>query len=220
MKKTLVILICAMLAVPAMRAQDSYHIAFISSGAVTADGVVKTAGDDFADKAVLGWSDDSQVMKVVEQSSRRQYVLAAKALPGRKSGLIGEYLMVNRQLSTRSAAYREARRAGGSYYLGYEQNGVRKTLVPTKGMFMDELPREIWLCWYDAATGQSRVATTDFRSFVDDLIVTEALVRRLMDRMGYDEDSFLALMHNFTDEAFKGIDYTPEDLDIFVSLKY
>lgn len=200
--------------------QEVYRIVFLSREPITIDNTPKNTGDSFRSDSQIEWSEDTQVMKVVEKSSRRQYVLAAKALSGRKSGLAGEYVMINKQLSTRSAAVKEASTGGEFFYLGYEQAGTRKTLVPSCGMFMDELPQEVWLCRYSPATGRSTVVTEDFRSFQDDLLITDALVSRLMERMGEDEESRLCLMHMFADERFKDIDYTIEDLKLFLSLKY
>ena len=204
-----------------MSAQEVWQIAWLQPSPVHIGGKNLKVGDEFEDNARtrIRWSSDDQVMKVLEKESHRCLVICAKALPGRKGGKLREYIDVSQQLSTRSIAYRESADKGEAFhFIGFDKNGKTETLIPHEGMFMNNFPEEIWLCYVNTQTGEKRVETKDFRSLVRYLIITDDMVRRMMDTD--DEDSYLSLMSQFMNPEFRNIPLTKEEIQIYVTLKF
>lgn len=222
MNKLGVIIIASVVGIGNISAQDVMRISFLNPQPVMVDSKPLCEGDHFMYGEVeIAWQSETQVMKVVNEMSKRQFILSAKAIPDVTKGKLSDYLNVSNQLSTRSAAYADQTKKGSFHFIGYTDNSGNHTLMLTKGMFMDELPREIWLCYYDAEHGRNRVETKDFRSLVDDLIITDALVHRLMAGMDDESsDSYLSLMAQFMSKKFRDITLSKEEIDIYVSLKY
>lgn len=222
MNKTAILLITIMLGICSVSAQDALRISFLNPQPVIVDGKRLNKGDSFNNGEVeIEWLSENQVMKVVNERTKRQYVLSAKAIPNAAKGTLSDYLNVSNQLSTRSASYADNAKKGSVHFLGYTESGSNHTLVPFKGMFMDELPKEIWLCYYDAEHDIKRVDTKDFRSLVDDLIITDALVRRLMAGMDDEQgESYILLMAQFLSKEYRDIPLSRQEIEIYVSLKY
>lgn len=222
MKKiSIVILFSFVVVFSAVSAQDLMRISFLYPEPVTIDGKSLNKGDRFNNGDVeIEWQSETQVMKVVNETSKRQFVLTAKAIPDATKGKMSDYLNVSNQLSTRNAAYAGNVKKGSMHFVGYSDREGNHTFFPTKGMFMDELPKELWLCYYDAENKKNRIETRDFRSLVDDLIVTDALVRRLMIGMDDSSDTYLSLMSQFISKEFRDIPLTVQEIEIYVSLKY
>lgn len=221
MRKSVLISAIILVCLGRVSAQDEmYRILFLNPTPVGVDGNNMDVGSRFKKGAELQWTSDNQVMKLVNESTSRQYVLTAKALPDTRKGHLSDYLNVSNQLSTRSAAYADDVKKGSYHFVGYSDSKGNHTFVPTKGMFMDELPKELWLCYYDTERSKSRVETKDFRALVDDLIITDNLVRRLMIGMDDSDDTYLALMSQFISKEFRDIPLTVKEIEIYVSLKY
>lgn len=219
MKNRLIILF--LLISPLLKAQEVWHISWLNPSPVQIEGRPMHEGDEFAESASILWGTEDQVMKVLGKSSRRCLVLSAKAIYPQKGSGIRDYIDVCQRLSTRNAAYREQAEEGVAFhFIGYEKDGCMKTLIPREDLFLDEMPEEIWLCYANTGTGEQRVETRNFRALVDELIITDALVRRLMDQMGYDEDSYLSLMFQFMEPSHKDIPLTIEEINIYLTIKY
>ncbi len=204
-------------------AQEVWSIAWLKPSPVHIGGKVMTVGNEFEDNGhiEIQWISQDQVMKVVEKESLRMLVLCAKGLPDKKTAKLKEYINVSRKLSTRNLAYKEGLDAGRcSHYIAYEENGEMKTLIPYDNMFMDELPEEIWLCYVDTDTHEVHVETKDFRAFVDDLLITDSLVKRQMSEMPYDEGMYLSLMSQFLDTSFRNIPLSVKEIQTYLTLKY
>lgn len=220
MRKTAFIISALLLCLSNVSAQETFRILFLNPAPVGVDGQDLNVGSRFKEGAELQWQSDNQVMKIVNETSSRQFVLTSKAIPDSRKGKLSDYLNVSNQLSTRSAAYADNVKKGSSHFVGYTDSQGNHTFVPTKGMFMDELPKELWLCFYDAEHGKNRVETKDFRALVDDLIVTDSMVRRLMIGMEYSDDAYLTLMNQFISKEFRDIPLSVKEIEIYVSLKY
>lgn len=220
MNRVITILLSVILPL-SLSAQESWHIAWLRPAPVQIGGTPMNVGDEFKDRSAVEWSSENQVMKILGTDTHRCLVLSARTLPEQKGRRIRDYIDVCEKLSTRSVAYRAEVQNGVSlHFLGYEKDGERKTVVPFEGMFMDEMPYEIWLCCMNRQTGVIKVEAKDFRAFVDDLIVTDDMVRRLMAEMGYDEESYLSLLSQFLDEKHRGIPLTLDEINIYLTLKY
>ncbi len=205
----------------AAQAQGLWHIAWLKPSPVQIDGRPMQVGDEFRDGATVEWSDNDQVIKAIETESRRCLVLSARALPENSGHRLRDYIDVCEKLSTRSRTYRESvSRGEGLHYLGFVQGGRTETLIPFEGMFMDELPQEIWLCYVNTDTGEKRVETRDFRALMDDLIVTDDMVCRIIADMGYDPESYLSLLSQFMEEKHRGIPLSTEEIHLYLTLKY
>ena len=224
MKKTFKLVVLLLLGFCPALAQDLFRISYVDPSPVVINGKQLHKGDRFEySDAVVEWQSDDQVIKVVDEQTKRQYVLSAKFLPGTKKEKISAYFDVARQTATSSryAGHLDEIRKGGFHFLGYSDNEGNHTVVPTKGMSMREMPKEIWLCFFNPENGNNRLETKDFRSFVDDIKKTDALVRKKMNDVGNtDEDDYLILMLQYLSDEFKDIPLTKQELDIFVSLKY
>lgn len=215
------LIIFFLLITPLLKAQEVWHISWLNPSPVQIEGRPMHEGDEFTESASILWETEDQVMKVLGKSSRRCLVLSARATFPKKGTDIRDYIDVCQRLSTRNAAYREQAEEGVAFhFIGYEKDGSMKTLIPHENLFLDEMPEEIWLCYANTGSGQQRVETRDFRALVDDLIITDALVRRLMDQMGYDEDSYLSLMSQFMDVAHRGIPLTTEEINTYLTIKF
>lgn len=201
-------------------AQDIWQIAYLSPSPVMIGGRSCKVGDDFKCNDSIQWTDESQVMKVLDPKSRRCLVLVAKALEGKKERRVNDYINLSKQLATQSAAYAEDYGRGSGHYIRYEDHGRIERIVPYEGMWMDEFPLQLDLCYYDAVNGTVRVETRDFRSFVDDLIITDDMVRRILSDMRGDEDDYLQLLGLYIDPLYRNIPLTIEEIRIYVSLKY
>ena len=222
MKQSFKLAVLLLLGFRPASAQDLMRISYIDPSPVVINGKQLHKGDKFEySDAVIEWKSDDQVMKVVDEQTKRQYVLSAKALPGTKKGKITDYFNVNRQISTRNEEHADDIEKGGFHFLGYSDNEGNHTVVPTKGMSIREMPKEIWLCYFDPDHGNNRVETKDFRSLVDNIKKTDALVRKKMNDVGNtDEDDYLILMSQYLSDDIKDIPLTKQELEIFVSLKY
>lgn len=222
MKKTISIILLLSVFQNLM-AQEVWSIAWLKPSPVHIGGKAMTVGNEFEDneRLEIQWTSQEQVMKVVEKESHRMLVLCAKSIPEKKTSKLKDYINVSRKLSTRNLAYKEERDAGRCFhYIAYEEKGEMKTLIPYDNMFMDELPEEIWLCYVDMDTREKRIETKDFRAFVDELLITDSLVRRQMSEIPYDEGMYLSLMSQFLDTPFKNIPLSVNEIRTYLTLKY
>ena len=220
MKKAVLAIMVSLLWLGSISAQETFRILFLNPAPVAVDGRDLNVGSRFQEGVELQWQSDNQVMKIVNEKSSRQFVLTSKTIPDSRKGKLSDYLNVSNQLSTRSAAYADDVKQGSMHYVGYTDRDGSHTFVPERGMFMDELPKELWLCYFDARTSKSRVETRDFRALVDDLIITDHLVRRLMIGMDDSDETYLALISQFISKEFRDIPLTVKEIEIYVSLKY
>ena len=222
MKRLFGLTVCFLLGICPVSAQDLMRISYLDPSPVVINGKQLQKGGKFEySDAVIEWQSDDQVMKVVDEKTKRQYLLSAKALPETKKGKISDYFNVSRQISTRNSDHANGIENGGFHFLGYTDKEGNHTVVPTKDMSMRDMPKEIWLCFFDPDNGNNRLETKDFRSFVDDIKRTDVLVRKKMSDVGNtDEDDYLTLMSQYLSDEFKTIPLTTQELEIFVSLKY
>lgn len=220
MKKIVLLLAVSVLAPLYAYSQDAYRIQWVSPSPITIDSRAKASGDTFGEYSFISWNSDDQAMKVTEIATERSLWYSAKAIPEKREGSIHDYVLVARSLSVRNALYLEQKGEGARYFILYEKNGEKKELEPVYGMFMDELPRELWLCRFDPVKGSVELVTKDFRSFVDDLIVTDGMVRRILEEEVFDEQAYLALMHYYLEGEHRDIPFDMEDVNLFISLKY
>lgn len=220
--KRVFLILCLLASALSLRAQEVWFIAWLQPSPVVIGGKALTEGDEFREdeRTLVQWSSDDQVIKILEKESHRCLVISAKALPKQKGGRLREYIDVSRQLSTRTQAYMESvRKAESFHFIGYEKKGAMQTLVPYEGMFMNDLPEEIWLCYSNTRTGEKRVETKDFRSLVRNLIITDDMVRRMMGDLE-DDESYQALITQFINPEFRNIPLSKKEIQTYITLKY
>ena len=222
MKRLFELAVFVLLGIYSVSAQDLMRISYLDPSPVVINGKQLQKGDIFEySDAVIEWRSDDQVMKVVDEKTKRQYILSAKALPETKKGKLTDYFNVSRQISTRTSDHANGIEKGGFHFLGYSDDEGNHTVVPTKGMSLREMPKEIWLCFFDPENGNNRLETKDFRSLVDDIKKTDIIVRKKMNEVGNtDEDDYITLMFQYLPDEYKDIPLSKQELDIFVSLKY
>lgn len=222
MKRLFELAVFIVFGISSASAQDLMRISYLDPSPIVINGKQLQKGDRFKyGEAVIEWQSDDQVMKVVDEKTKRQYLLSAKALPETKKGKLTDYFNVSRQISTRNSDHANGIEKGGFHFLGYSDIEGNHTVVPTKGMSMREMPKEIWLCFFDPENGNNRLETKDFRSFVDDIKKTDVLVRKKMREGGNtDEEDYQMLMSQYLSDEYKTIPLTKQELEIYVSLKY
>lgn len=204
----------------AIHAQDLWHISWLNEEPVTIDSKALKTGDDFDSEQSIVWKDENQVMKAMDVQTKRCLVLSARGLPGKTGGLLKDYVAVSKKLSTRSAATYEASMQGSYHYLRYLTDDSYETLRLVPGIMLWDLPDKIELCYYDAVNDTLRTEAEDFRSVQDDLIITTALVLRLIDTGVFTEEEFLSLLYQFADDATRKTSLTFEEIKTIITIKY
>ena len=220
MKKTILISF-VLLCTCSVSAQDMMRISFLDPTPVVINGKKLQKGDKFKySEAVIEWQSEDQVMKVVDEETRRQYVLSAKALPENRKGKISDYFNVSRQISTRNVDYVADVKKGGYHFIGYTDDDGNHTVVPTKGMSLKDMPEEIWLCFLDPEKGTNRLETKDFRSLVVNIKEADVSVRKMMSETDITSDDYHVLLLQSLPKEFKDIPLSKQEIEIYVSLKY
>ena len=80
---------------------DKYKVLYVNSTGIKIEKKNVAVGSVFTDKDNIVWTDDQQAMKVINITTNRVLVLAAKALNKKKASSLYEYLTHKKRLSTR-----------------------------------------------------------------------------------------------------------------------
>lgn len=204
-----------------------YRIIALSSETIIIGSEKKSKGDTFSSDQVIRWESDSQVMRVIDQESQEIFVLTSRIADVSSRHTAADYVGLISDLSTDMMEIRESSARGGYHYIVFTKNNRQQKVKLTKGMFMDEYPQKISLYYHDVVTAKNEFRTDDFRGFVDDLIITDNMVKRCLMSTEYsigEEDSvkndYMILMNRYTAEKYRHIIYTYDDLKLFLTLKY
>lgn len=81
---------------------DRYKVLYVNSTGIKIETKNVVVGLVFSDKDKIVWANEQQAMKVINLSTNRIMVLAAKALKKKKSSSLYEYLTSTKHLSTRN----------------------------------------------------------------------------------------------------------------------
>lgn len=89
-----------LLGLPA-QAKD-YKILYLSpNGTVLINGEKAHVATVFSDDSIISWSDDRQVMKVADVLSRKQYVVCARSIEGKKEFTLSDYFFLSKTMASR-----------------------------------------------------------------------------------------------------------------------
>lgn len=204
-----------------------YKIISLSSSDILIGSVRVAEGGEFDADEEIYWENDSQVMRVIDTTTEEMFVLSKQIVEVKKKRSVGDYVGIGTALSSDMADLADLSACGGYYYISYDDNGKMMKVELQSGMFMDEYPDQLLLYYFNPDTSSGELRTDDFRDFVDDLIITDDMVKRLMSGLCYMKgeekvmrQDYMLMMHTYVDERFADIVYTYEDLKMFLTLKY
>lgn len=205
-----------------------YKIISISTETIRIGSEIKKKGDTFSSSEKIYWTDDTQVMRVVDTETEDSFVISAKVEEFAREHTAGTYRNIQVLLMTNLKQDASDVARGGYHFFSYEQEDGKTVKVRIeKNMFLDEYPQKLQLFYCNPVTSQTEFKTDDFRSLIDELIITDHMVKRQMAGLDYyqgelDEmtDDYMLLMNSYIDEKYKGVILTYDDIKMFITLKY
>ena len=102
MEKKKVIFVVSLLMIACYAFADKYKVLYVNSRDIKVGNKTIVVGNVFDDKEVISWTSDQQAMKVMNLSTNRMMVLAAKALKKKNVSSLYDYLTSTKRLSTRN----------------------------------------------------------------------------------------------------------------------
>lgn len=207
--------------------QVKYRIVSLSTPDIMIGSQKMKKGDIFDSGEIIHWTDDVQVMRVVDVETEEVILLSKTVQEVALGHDKGDYKKIYTTLATNTMALEKSAQNGGYHYVTYEDGVRRKNVRLERGMFMDEYPNKLELWYHDPGKSADVRLTDDFRSFVDDLIITDHMVKQRLSQVVYREGErelmkrdYMLMMYSYGDERFRDIRYTYDDLKMFLTLKY
>lgn len=207
--------------------QVKYRIVSLSTPDIMIGSQRMKKGDIFDADEVIHWTDNVQVMRVVDVETEEPIILSKTVQEVALGHDKGDYKKIYTTLATNTMALEKSAQNGGYHYVTYEDGVRRKYVRLERGMFMDEYPNKLELWYHDPVKSADVRLTDDFRSFVDDLIITDYMVKQRLSQIVYLENEYslmkrdyMLMMYSYGDERFRDIRYTYDDLKMFLTLKY
>lgn len=207
--------------------QVKYRIVSLSTPDIMIGSQRMKKGDEFDSGEVIHWTDNAQVMRVVDVETEDIILLSKTVQEVALGHDNSDYRKIYTTLATNAKAMAESVEKGGYHYITFTDGGRGRTVRLESGLFMDEYPYDLTLWYHDPVKSADIRLTDDFRSFVDDLIITDHMVKQRLSQVVYSEDEYglmvrdyMLMMYTYGDERFRDIRYTYEDLKMFLTLKY
>ncbi len=207
--------------------QVKYRIVSLSTPDIMIGSQKMKKGDVFDSGEIIHWTDDVQVMRVIDVETEELILLSKTVQEVALGHDKADYKKIYTTLATNTIAMERSAQDGGYHYITYKDGALRKDVRLESGMFMDEYPYKLTLWYHDPVKSVNVRLTDDFRSFVDDLIITDHMVKQRLSQVDYHEGEkelmkrdYMLMMYTYGDERFRGIRYTYEDLKMFLTLKY
>ena len=204
-----------------------YRIISLSSESIQIGNSILSKGDIFTSDDEIHWANDSQVMRVMDSETEEIFLFSLNMADVANRQTAADYLGIISNLSTDMQEVMDANSNGGYHYIRFSQNGKTQDVRLVRDMFMDEYPAKLSLYYHNPAKPQDELKTDDFRGFVDDLIITDNMVRRHLSAVDYynGEESivkndYMLMMHRYINTKYQNIVYSYEDLKLFLTLKY
>ena len=205
-----------------------YKILSLSTETIKIGSEVKRKGDTFFSNEKIHWVSDTQTMRVVDVETERSFVISSKAEEFLTRHTKSTYNGVVNSLITHLKQRVSDERNGGYHYLCYSQeDGSLVKVRIEKDMFLDEYPRNLQLFYFNSERQEARLQTDDLRGLVDELIITDHMVKRQMSGLDYFKgeqgemtDDYMLLMNTYIDEKYTGVLLTYEDIKMLITLKY
>lgn len=205
-----------------------YKIISLSTETIRIGSEMKKKGDSFSASEKIYWVDDTQVMRVIDTETEESFVISSKVEEFAREHTAGTYGGIDNLLMTNLVQDASDARKDGYHFFTYDQEDDKTGKVRIeKNMFLDEYPQKLQLFHYNPVTSETELKTGDFRGLIDELIITDHMVKRLMSGLDYyqgeqDEmrDDYMLLMNTFIDEKYEGVIFTYDDIKMFITLKY
>lgn len=205
-----------------------YKIISISTETIRIGSEMKKKGDSFSAGEKIYWVDDTQIMRVIDEETEESFVISSKVEEFAREHTVGTYVGIDNLLMTNLVQDTSDAVKGGYHFFTYEQEDDKTGKVRIeKNMFLDEYPQKLQLFYHNPVTSETEFKTDDFRSLIDELIITDHMVKRQMSGLDYyqgelDEmtDDYMLLMNSYIDEKYEGVILTYDDIKMFITLKY
>lgn len=204
-----------------------YKIRSVSLDYIIIGSTRKVKGDVFSSNETIQWINESQVMRVIDMDTEEEFIMSQKILDVADRHTNADYRGLVSSLSTDLGRKASDRNKGGYYYFTYSDGAGEAQVRVVKDMFLNEYPRKLALYYYNPETRSPEFLTDDFRRFVDDLIITDQLVKRHISGVDYYEgeydtmkNDYMLMMHTYVDEDHRNIVCAYEDIKMFITLKY
>lgn len=205
-----------------------YKIISISTENIKIGSEMKRKGDTFSSSEKIYWVDDTQVMRVVDTETEESFVISAKVEEFARGHTTSTYENIEVLLMTDLIQNASDVVHGGYHFFTYEQgDGKTGKVRIEKNMFLDEYPQKLQLFYYNPVTSKTELKTDDFRSLIDELIITDHMVKRQMSGLDYYQgelgemtSDYMLLMNSYIDEKYEGLILTYDDIKMFITLKY
>lgn len=215
MKKTIYTVIILMLAMSSLRAAsaDSLKIIYMNTPQVEQGARCLHVGDVITDSKDIKWSNERQVIKVLDMTTKKQIVLKPEKLQVAVSHSSKDYMNLNYNLSTRDEIS-----AAGYFFIQYRKDGHKKNMPIAHGSVLKGLPSRVSLYYSDPDTGVDALITDDFISFLNEFKKADNAVSVLIDREKH-WDMYQKAMWVIMSRPHCEVDFTPEDASLYLSLK-
>lgn len=216
MRKPFICLIVALLcsSIYSAAAGDILKIIYINTPEVVVDGKSLHVGDSFKSDATIRWDNPRQVVKVINQSTKKQQILKPEPIVVETSHSTADYMNLDYNLSTRNEL-----QAAAYFFLEYvDDDGSKFTYPLSEGYGLSEIPAKVALLYCHADSGQDAMITDDFMGFIGEFRSSDKIVSYVIDHHKY-WDIYKCLMWVLMDRPHCDIDFTMEDVDFFKSLK-
>lgn len=205
----------------------NYKIRSVSQDYIIIGSTRKVKGDVFCSNETIQWINESQVMRVIDMDTEEELIMSKKILDVAERHTTADYRGLVSSLSTDLGKRASSLSVGGYYYFTYGDAGTEMKVRVEKDMFLNEYPKKLALYYYNPETRSAEFLTADFRRFVDDLIITDQLVKRHISGVDYYtgefdtmKNDYMLMMHTYVDEDHRNIVCTYEDIKMFITLKY
>lgn len=204
-----------------------YRIISLSTETIQIGDEKLSKGDFFTSDKEIHWENDSQVMRVMDADTEEIFLFSLNMADVSDRHTAADYMGIISNLSTDMQEMVDANNNGGYHYICFTEEGKTKKVRLVHDMLMNEYPEKLSLYYHDPARSQDEFKTDDFRGFVDDLIITDNMVKRHLSAVDYYsgeentvKNDYMLMMHTYVDNKYQNIVYSYEDLKLFLTLKY
>lgn len=213
--------------------KDRYAIMSFSQGYESAviDSEVKKQGDRFSSNAVVDWKDEL-VLHVRDTQTGKAYYLTPETINVIRKHTMRDY--GSRVVNTYVNAQDEDHIADAPVYmLAYIQGGRKYEVELQKGMSLSGYPESLALFSQTKSKEEkveNNLITDDFKGFIKSLLYASQEAKAVLSLFPKeydcckDEDKnrmrtdYMFLIHQYTDEEYYDVDYTFDELSLFLSV--
>ena len=189
-----------------------YRIISLSTENILIGNERLSKGDFFTSDDEIHWDNDSQVMRVMDAETEEIFLFSLNMADVANRHTAADYMGIISNLSTDMQEMVDANNNGGYHYICFTEEGKTKKVCLVHDMLMNEYPEKLSLYYHDPARSQDEFKTDDFRGFVDDLIITDNMVKRHLSAVDYYsgeentvKNDYMLMMHTYVDNKYQNI---------------